>query len=221
MSRYCLRIAAILTKRVGTGELNLIPAGDCYRPEVPWTELVRRVRIGDRGAMEDLYRVLSTGVRLRLARHLGGRDLNDRVHDLFVMVTESILSGELREPERLMGYVRTVERRQVASQIDHVLRERRNATALEIRALQDLGASPERFAMQHEFMEMALRILAGLRDREREVLLRFYMEEESGAEICEAMDLTETQYRLIKSRAKARLVELCRRRMERRGSQGS
>jgi DNA-directed RNA polymerase specialized sigma24 family protein len=190
----------------------VIPASDFYHPQAPWPELVRRVRSGDPAAMEDLYRVLSTGVRLRLARQLRGRDINDRVHDLFVLVTESILNGELRQPERLMGYVRTVERRQVASQIDHELREKRNAPA-EVWALPDDGASPERSAIEHQYSEMARRILSGLRDRDREVLSRFYIAEESGAEICRAMDLTETQYRLIKSRAKARFVALCRRRM--------
>jgi RNA polymerase sigma-70 factor, ECF subfamily len=165
----------------------VIPTTDFCDPKAPWTELVRKVRSGDRAAMEDLYQVLSSGVRLRLARQLGGRDINDRVHDLFVLVTESIRNGELRQPERLMGYVRTVERRQVASQIDHELREK--------------------------FSEMARRILSSLRARDREVLWRFYIAEESGAEICRAMDLTETQYRLIKSRAKTRFVALCRRRM--------
>jgi RNA polymerase sigma-70 factor (ECF subfamily) len=167
--------------------------------------------------MEDLYRVLSSGVRLRLARQLGSRDINDRVHDLFVMVTESIRNGEVRQPERLMGYVRTVERRQVASQIDYELRQKRNAPAELWAALPDDGASPERFAIEHQFSEMARRILNRLRERDREVLSRFYIEEESGAEICRAMDLTETQYRLIKSRAKARFVALCRRRMGEKG----
>jgi RNA polymerase sigma-70 factor (ECF subfamily) len=194
----------------------LIPASDFYDPQGPWPDLVRRVRSGDPAAMEDLYRVLSSGVRLRLARQLGSRDLNDRVHDLFVMVTESIRNGELRQPERLMGYVRTVERRQVASQIDYELREKKNTPA-DVWALRDDGASPERFAIEQQFSEMARRILNRLRERDREVLSRFYIDEESGAEICRAMDLTETQYRLIKSRAKARFVALCRRRMGEKG----
>jgi RNA polymerase sigma factor (sigma-70 family) len=190
----------------------MIPASDFQPSQAAWQELVRRVRRGDPAAMEDLYRVLSTGVRLRLARQLRGRDINDRVHDLFVMVTESIQNGELREPERLMGWVRTVERRQVASQIDHELREKQNTLA-EVWALRDGAASPERFAIEHQFSEMARRILKGLRGRDREILSRFYIAEESGAEICRAMDLTETQYRLIKSRAKARFAALFRRRI--------
>jgi len=43
------------------------------------------------------------------------------VHDTFVIVVQAIRKGELREPERLMGFVRTVVRRQVAAQIDHAV----------------------------------------------------------------------------------------------------
>jgi RNA polymerase sigma factor (sigma-70 family) len=180
-----------------------------------WPELVRRMRSGDHAAMEELYDVFCSGIRMRLARQLGPHDLDDRVHDIFVMVTESILNGVLREPERLMGYVRTVERRHVASHIDHVLRERRNASAVEARSLCDDGASPERSAMEGEFQEMAKRILSGLRERDREVLMRFYIDEQSAGEICRDLRLTQTQFRLVKSRAKARFIELCRRRMGR------
>ncbi len=49
-----------------------------------------------------------------------------------------------------------------------------------------------------------------MRPRDREVLVRFYVQEQDAAEICRTMDLTETQFRLLKSRAKARLTRLCR-----------
>lgn len=42
----------------------------------------------------------------------------------------------------------------------------------------------------------------------REILTRFYLHEQSQEEICSEMALTETQFRLLKSRAKARFGEL-------------
>ncbi len=165
--------------------------------------------------MEDLYRVISTGVRLRLARHAGGHDLNDRVHDLFVTMTESIRKGAVREPERLMGYLRTVERRHTATHIGRLLRERRNVSPIELSGLRDGAVSPERYAIERQSADMAARILSALRPRDREILIRFYVHEQKPDEICRAMRLTGTQYRLIKSRAKARLVDLCRRRFAR------
>ena len=55
-----------------------------------------------------------------------------------------------------------------------------------------------------------MRVLKGLHPREREILIRYYLREQSPQEICREMRLTETQFRLIKSRAKARFGELIR-----------
>jgi len=96
-----------------------------------WPELVERLRNGDSSALEELYRIFAKGVRFFIYRQLGPQDLDDRVHDIFLTVTESILNGELREPERLMGYVRTVVRRTVAAHIDNAVNARRNHVELE------------------------------------------------------------------------------------------
>jgi len=46
-------------------------------------------------------------------------------------------------------------------------------------------------------------------------LIRFYLHEEPQAVICEKMNLTVTQFRLLKSRAKARFGELGKRSLNR------
>ena len=180
-----------------------------------WTEVVRRIRGGDPAGMEALYRVFTNGIRFFLYRQLGPQDLDDRVHDAFLMVTESICRGDLREPERLMGYVRTVVRRQVAARIEEAVRTRRSQTDVEVAPLSDRAPDPERCAIEHQKEELALRTLRGICRRDREVLIRFYLKEQSAGEICHAMHLTDTQFRLIKSRAKARFGELGRRRFSR------
>jgi RNA polymerase sigma-70 factor (ECF subfamily) len=178
-----------------------------------WPELVRRLRAGDRSAMEDLYRVFSEGIRLYLWRQLGPQDLTDKVHDLFLIITQAIQNGDLREPERLMGYVRTVVRRQVAGHI-HIAREQRSHwRQLDFgTALLDARSNPENRVIRRQYSDVALRILSTMREREREVLERFYLQEQSATDICREMDLTATQFRLLKSRAKARLGQLCQRR---------
>jgi RNA polymerase sigma-70 factor (ECF subfamily) len=144
---------------------------------------------------------------------LGPRDLEDKIHDLFLIVTQSIRRGELREPERLMGYVRTVVRRQVAAHIDDAVQARRYHTDLEgTLVLSDRRPDPERGAIDRQKQELAMRILNSIAKRDREVLIRFYLDEQKPEEICRAMNLTETQFRLIKSRAKARFGELGKRR---------
>jgi RNA polymerase sigma factor (sigma-70 family) len=165
--------------------------------------------------MEALYDVFTTGVKFHLWRQLGAQDLNDAVHDLFIVVTEQIRNGEVRDPERLMGYVRTIVRRHIAGEIEQRLAERRTRWSSDYTPpLRDHRATPERRIMDRQIFEMTLKILKALNKREQEVILRFYLRDESPGEICGAMGLTETQYRLIKSRAKQRLGELCRRRMQ-------
>ncbi len=182
--------------------------------ETSWAELVERVRSGEPSGMEELYRVFSKGIRFYLCRQVGPQDLDDKVHDLILIITQSIRNGDLREPERLMGYVRTIVRRQVAAHIDTMVQARRNQTDLEYGlGLTDIGPNPERRVINEQNMALAMRILNSLHKREREVLMRFYLKEQTADQICSEMDLTETQFRLIKSRAKARFGELGKRRL--------
>ena len=189
-------------------------------PDVPqpsWAPLVERIRAGDRAAMEELYGLFSKGIRFYHCRQLGPQDLDDRLHDVFLTITQAIQSGELREPERLMGYVRTVVRRQVAARIDANVNARRRQASLEDGiVLRDHSPDPERLAIRGETIEVALRILNSITKRDREVLVRFYLDEQPAEQICRDMDLTETQFRLIKSRAKARFGELGKARLSRR-----
>jgi len=178
--------------------------------------LVERIRAGDPAGMEELYTVFSKGIRFYLCRQLGPQDLDDRLHDVFLIITQAIRRGELREPERLMGYVRTIVRRQVAAHIDIAVQARRNQTEIDTELnLSDREPNPESRAIQHENTELAMRILRSIPKRDREVLVRFYLEEQSAQQICTAMNLTETQFRLIKSRAKARFGELGKARLAR------
>ena len=186
-------------------------------PQHAWSPLVERIRAGDRAAMEELYGLFSKGIRFYLCRQLGPQDLDDRVHDVFLTITQSIQSGELREPERLMGYVRTVVRRQVAARIDANVHARRRQASLDDGiVLRDQSPDPERLAIRGESIEVALRILNSIAKRDREVLVRFYLNEQPAEQICREMELTETQFRLIKSRAKARFTDLCQQAMKRK-----
>ena len=185
--------------------------------ETAWPALVEQVRRGDQAGMEDLYRVFSKGVRFHLYRQLGPQDLEDKVHDVFVIITQAIQQGDLREPERLMGYVRTIVRRQVAAHIDVAVQTRRNQVDVDCGAMvSDSRPNPERIAIDRQNQSLAMRILQSIPKRDREVLTRFYLNEETAEHICQEMQLSDTQFRLIKSRAKARFGELGKRRMARR-----
>jgi RNA polymerase sigma-70 factor (ECF subfamily) len=182
---------------------------------VDWRELVMRIRGGDESGMEDLYRLFGRGIRFYLCRQLGVQELDDKVHDTFLIVVQAILRGDLREPERLMGFVRTVVRRQVAAHIDQVVHSRREELHLDVgvRVVDGRGNPEQNMALQQK-VEFMGEILDRLSERDREILTRFYLHEESQKQICREMDLSETQFRLLKSRAKARFGELGKRKLQ-------
>src|ERR1700694_740416 len=93
-------------------------------PEVDWTNVVNLIQRGDPTGEETLYRTLLRGARRFLQRRLGTQDVDDRVHDVFLIVVGTIRRGDLQHPERLMGFVRTVLYRQLNLGIGNVIRDR-------------------------------------------------------------------------------------------------
>lgn len=182
---------------------------------VDWHELVQRIQKGDESGMEQLYRLFARGIRFYLCRQLGPQELDDKVHDTFLIVVQAIRRNELREPERLMGFVRTVVRRQVAAHIDRAVHRRREEQTLDMGArVADLRRDPEQSAALRQKIDLMLTVLEELPARDRQILSRFYLDEQSQEDICRDMNLTETQFRLLKSRAKARFGELGQRRLQ-------
>jgi RNA polymerase sigma factor (sigma-70 family) len=178
---------------------------------LPWRDIVERIQRGDASAMEDMYKTFSTGVRFLLCRRIGADAADDKVHDVFLIVTKAIINGELRDPDRLMGYVYGIVRKQVASYIDQSVQMRRRRVDVDSESLSDTYPCAERKAIASERLGLAIRVLQSISKRDREVLTRFYLNEESAEEICRDMRLSETQFRLAKSRAKARFAKLGKR----------
>ncbi len=179
-----------------------------------WRQLVEGVKNGDRVAMEELYTSFSRGVRYYFCKHLGPADLDDRVHDAYLTVVQAIRTGSLREPEALMGFVKTIIRRQVAAGIDEAIQSRRERADFEVGAfVSDGRQNPEQEAIGRQRAQLMLQVLKEISPRDREILTRFYLNGQEQDEICQEMNLSETQFRLLKSRAKARFGDLGRKKM--------
>ena len=172
-----------------------------------WSDLVQRIRSGESEGIEELYQLFAKAIRFYLSKTLGPQELDDKVHETFVIVVQAVRRGELQDPQRLMGFVRTVVRRLVAGPV-----EKTTAAA----TVADWHRSPKEAAVFREREDLVTRVLAELSGRDREILTRFYIREQSQEQICSEMSLTETQFRLLKSRAKARFGELGKRVFHRR-----
>ena len=185
---------------------------------VEWGVLVAQVKAGQDAGMEQLYKLFSRGIRYYLCRQLGPQELEDKVHDTFLIVVNAIKRGDLREPERLMGFVRTVVRRQVAAYIEQAVHTRREQADIETGiTVADRKQNPEQEAMLRQKAELMKSALAALSQRDRDILVRFYLKEQPQEQICHEMALTETQFRLLKSRAKAKFGEIGRKKLASNG----
>src|SRR5579884_946001 len=217
-ARYHSRNEAHTELEQRRGDLG-IPEPDAGSDEPrlgDWTGLVTRIQTGDSLAMEELYQIFSRGIRFHLCRQLGPQELDDKVHDTFLIVLQAIQRGELREPDRLMGFVRTIVRRQVAAYIDELVQTRKETGAVSADdRIPDSRRNPEQNIVFRQKIELMKSILRGLGDRDREILTRFYIYEQTQEQICEDLQLTDTQFRLLKSRAKARFGTLGRRKLQR------
>lgn len=219
-------VAVEAQERVRMVETGAVEAGPPEPSEATpesyagWIDLVERIQRGETDGMEELYRLFSRGIRYYLVRQLGPQELDDKIHDTFVVVVQAIKRGELREPERLMGFVRTVVRRQVAAHIDRAVQSRRERAEVDATIqVVDPQGNPEESAISRQRRDIIHRVLSQLSGRDREILTRFYLYEQSQEQICADMDLTDTQFRLLKSRAKARFGELGKKKLAHRSLQ--
>lgn len=174
-----------------------------------WSTVVDQIRDGNPEGEETLYRELHSGARLFLQRRLGTNDVEDRIHDMFLIVIQTIRRGELRQPERLMSFIRTVLYRQLNSGISRLIDERATSAAIDaIASLSSREPDPEQQVLSQERVDAMQKGMKKMKAKDVEILTRYYLRGQPPDRICAEMALTLTQFTLRKSRAKARLTAL-------------
>jgi RNA polymerase sigma factor (sigma-70 family) len=154
----------------------------------------------------ELFAVLGKGIHFLLLRQLRNQaDSEDGVQHCFMVALSAIRNGSLREPAAVAGFVVTVARRYAAQVIQSRVKTRNRYIAVQD-TLIPVGAAQEADRYRKQKTELLRAALLRLSASDREILYRYYLQEETEEEIRQAMCLTETQFRLRKSRAKAHLA---------------
>lgn len=170
--------------------------------------IVSLIQAGDPRGEELLYSVFTRGLRYLAIRKLGYEEADEVVHDTFIALAQKIKEGALREPAALFKYARTILERMIGNRYTERRKWQRDVD-FEVVAVThaDEAPTPEKAlesAMRTKVMQEGL---SSLRPREREILVRFYLQEQDQERIRREMKLTDTQYRLLKSRSKQKLGE--------------
>src|SRR4051794_35814942 len=171
-------------------------------------ELIERIQQDDRIAEGELFLLVRKCVRPAALRRLGPGDADDAIHDVFVIVLRNIRSQLLRDPERLGAYIGAVFKfrrwrrwQMCSSTVD---------APVESLDLEADGKTPEAALRDIEHDNLVQMALSSCSERDRNVLVRFYLHEQAREQICREMELTPTQFRLLKSRAKDRFGRIGR-----------
>lgn len=176
-------------------------------------ELVDRIGNGDQGAEAELVQRFSDGLSYMLLHLTGDRSLSEDLHqETFRIVLETLRKGGLREPAKLAGFIRATAKNLSRAEYRRTLR--RKSDDLES-AEEPIDSSPSQLSrvLIEEDRRLVRRVLEELRsERDRQVLFRYHIAEESKEEICRSLGLESLQFNLVLFRARKRFKELLEKR---------
>lgn len=179
--------------------------------EISTTDLVRRIQESDPAAEAELVARFSEGLSFLLRRWTRDRTVaEDLFQETFRLALEKIRKGEVRDPERLAGFLRSLAKN---LSIEHYRRgARRDVREDELEAAAELS-TPEAGQIGHllrqEKAVLVRQVLEELgSERDRQVLFRFYIAEEDKEQIRSDLGLTGPEFNLVLFRARRRYRDL-------------
>jgi RNA polymerase sigma-70 factor (ECF subfamily) len=175
----------------------------------PRTGAVPRAHRSEASAVEQALRRSYPGLVSLLARRVGDPQLaQDLLHDAIVTTLGKIAGGAPVPPDVLAGYV-------FRTALNHHRNHRRHErlAGADGEAAESLPADPAGGPVEQSqrdgMRELVRRVVQDLSSsRDRELLVRFYLDEEDKPQLCESMALTGAQFDRVIGRARERLRAL-------------
>jgi RNA polymerase sigma-70 factor (ECF subfamily) len=179
------------------------------------TELVSRIRAGDQQAEVELIECYSPVVMSIIRREVGDAALTDDLYqESFRIILEKVRRGDVREAEKLPGFVCGVARNQVIKHFQRAVRQRKLAETEDALSISHPAPNQLEQLLQREKADIVRQILKEMtNERDTQVLFRFYLAEHDKKQICADLGLTSMQFNLVIHRARERYRELYERAM--------
>lgn len=178
--------------------------------ETDWFEWLRRLTAGDADAKAELVRRYKDGIAIIIGRIVHNDSLaQDLSQETFRITLEKVRDGDVREPERLSGFISGVARNLA---IDAIRKVRRATNQEEIgmaEQIRDPQLDQFEQLWRKERAEIVRQTISELKvERDREVLFRYYINEQDKDQICAELGLTRQQLNSVLFRALKRYKEL-------------
>jgi RNA polymerase sigma-70 factor, ECF subfamily len=177
--------------------------------------LVSRIRAGDHQAEVELIECYNLVVMSIIRREVGDAALADDLYqESFCIILEKVRRGDVREAEKLSGFVCGVARNQVIRHFQRTARQRGLAETEDAVSITHPAPSQLEKLLQREKADIVRQILKEMtNERDIQVLFRFYLAEHDKNQICADLGLTSMQFNLVIHRARERYRELYERAM--------
>lgn len=202
--------------------VDSIPAGSEPDEAAIAAGLVRRIAARDASAEGELVERYGRGV-LYLLRHLGATpDLADDLQqETFRIVIERLRQGGLDDPTGLAPFLRGTARNLLIAERRKTARRRTWGDTGELAEVVAPAPSQLQTVLLDEEAEIVRKLIAELpNDRDRQLLLRFYVAEEDKGKICADLGLDSLHFNRVLFRARQRFKELLERFQKRQGPPG-
>jgi RNA polymerase sigma-70 factor, ECF subfamily len=173
-------------------------------------DLVNRVKAGDPQAEAEIVELYDRGVRFIIRQDVNDHAAADDLYqEAFRIVLEKVRRGEVREPEKLTGFVWAVVRNLIISYFRRTARQEQSVEAEYPESLPHPAPDQLEALLQKEKAELVRQVFNRMRNkRDIQVLFRFYIIEESKQQICADLGLTNLDFNHILYRARKRYRKL-------------
>jgi RNA polymerase sigma-70 factor, ECF subfamily len=174
------------------------------------SDLVSRIRRGDKQAEAQLVERYSRAVMIIIRRGVNDAASVDDLHqETLWIVLKKIRRGDVREPDRLSGFVCSVAKNLVIKYFRDTVRQEHLTETKEAMFLAHPAPDPFEELMQKEEADLVRQILNEMpNERDRQVLFRFYIAEDEKEQICADLGLTSMRLNLVLHRARERYREI-------------
>lgn len=205
-------------------------------PIVAWSTALQAFETGTPEGKASLYFLFHQDAARCLSKQLRWQEVDDSIHDAFTAFLAALQHGTVREPERIRSFAYTIIKRGAIRQINAYCRERRSLSldeSVPIRhgrgdgeagrgstrgstidrgcmdksnSLVDDMPRPDEQAEKSQRHAIVMKTIRGMQPRDREIITRTFILDQDPEQVCAEMGLTPIQFRLLKSRAKGRLM---------------
>ncbi|MEM7584224.1 MAG: sigma-70 family RNA polymerase sigma factor [Acidobacteriota bacterium] len=173
-------------------------------------DLVRRIQAGDAAAEEEVVTRYARGLSFMLLELAGDpARAEDLQQETFRLAIEKVRAGELREPDKLVAFLRSLGRNLFIAEYRRTAKQPLAGGEEAVALSQDAAPSPLSRLLAKENASIVRRLLSQLEPpRDRELLFRFFVSEHPKDAICADLGLSSLHFNRVLHRARGRLKKL-------------